>query len=232
MKVNESKTDLCIFHKLDTIPLTISVNGQPVTSKSSINVLGITFDSKMHWDKQVCQAITKSKKALCAIKLIKRFFTNKELLQLITANFYSVLYYGSEIWHIPTLKQPLKQKLLSASACALKLCMNTRCDMISFVNLHVLNQRATPEKLLVYKHALLLHKFYNGSDMGIEWQMLNLLQVFTSRQTNFKIHKGNTSKVGINALANRFHILNDLIPLSWLNLSRETFKVKCKALLL
>ena len=38
----------------------------------------------------------------------------------------------------------------------------------------------------------------------------------------------NKKKVGLNALANRFFIVNDKIPLDWLNNSFETFKVKCK----
>ena len=44
----------------------------------------------------------------------------KTFLTLITSNFYSSLFYNSEIWHIPTLKATLKQKLHSASAMALR----------------------------------------------------------------------------------------------------------------
>ena len=104
--------------------------------------------------------------------------------------------------------------------------------MISFDNVHKMDLRATPENFMIYKHAILLHKMYNGLEFNFEWQMLNLLQILTSRQTKFKILKGNTLKVGINALANRLYILNDLVPLSWLNLSIESFKLKCKASLL
>ena len=54
----------------------------------------------------------------------------------------------------------------------------------------------------------------------------------TYLKTNcFKILKGNNTKVGLNALANRLHVLNGRIPLAWLNLSVNTYKVKCKALL-
>ena len=197
-----------------------------------MNVLGINFDSKLQWDSQVCQAITKAKKALCAIRLIQRYFTNKELLQLITSNFYSILYYGSEIWQIPTLKCALKQKLLSASALALKTCMKQNCDNISFIDLHKLNQRATPESWMVYKHAIMLYRLYNGADHSTEWQWLNFLQILTSRQTTFNCQRGHKLKVGSNALANRLNILNGKLPLSWFNLEISTFKVKCKSLLL
>ena len=70
----------------------------------------------------IANCISKSTKALNAIKLIKRFFIKAELIQLITSNFYSILYYNSEIWQLP-VKNVLKQKLLSASAKALKVCI-------------------------------------------------------------------------------------------------------------
>ena len=35
-------------------------------------------------------------------------------------------------------------------------------------------------------------------------------------------------KVGINSLANRLTSINNKIPLSWLNLSLDTFKIRCK----
>ena len=55
--------------------------------KKVINLLGVLFELKMTWASQVEQNITKAKKALNAIKLIRRFFSSKELLQIITGNF-------------------------------------------------------------------------------------------------------------------------------------------------
>ena len=65
-----------------------------------------------------------------------------------------------------------------------------------------------------------------------QWVNLNVNQILTSRQMNFLIMKTNNTKVGLNILTNGFHTLNGVIPLSWLNLSLSTFKVKCKQLLL
>ena len=48
----------------------------------------------------------------------------------------------------------------------------------------------------------------------------------------FKTVKTNNLRVGLNALSNRFHCLNDLIPLSWLNMPMNTYKVHCKRLML
>ena len=154
----------------------------------------------------------------------------KELLSLVTSNFYSILYYNSEIWQIPTLKTTLKQSLLSTSAKALKVCCSSYEYYMSFINLHKSCLRATPEEMLTYKLAICLLKVYNVTFNQVEFVGQNFNQILTGRQTNFISLKSNNFKVGINALANRFYLLNNKIPLQWLNLSLNTFKVHCKKL--
>ena len=148
------------------------------------------------------------------------------------ANYYSILYYNSEIWHLPSLKKELKKKLISISARAIKVAMYYPDSMISFENIHKMNQRATPETFMTYKCAIQLFKLYNANEHSLEWISLNENQILTTRQTNFIIMKTNNTKVGLNILTNRFHILNGLIPLSWLNFSLSTFKIKCKTTML
>ena len=232
MVVNEAKTDLCLFCRYNTPPLVLNINGKFVIAKKTINILGVTFDSKLQWGDQVAIACTKATKAINAIKLIKRFFTKLELLQLITANVYSVLYYNSEIWHIPSLKNDLKSKLTSISARAIKTCMYYPDNMISFENIHKMNNRAMPEAFMKYKIAIQLHKLYNTTNQSLDWISLNFDQILTTRQTKFLISKSNKHKVGINILPNRFSVLNGIIPLPWLNLNINTYKINIKKLLL
>ena len=68
LKVNESKTELCLFHRKDQMPITINLNNEPLTTKPHMNVLGVAFDCKMNWQTQIEQTITKAKKALNATK--------------------------------------------------------------------------------------------------------------------------------------------------------------------
>ena len=63
-----------------------------VNTSDSINALGVESDSKLQWCKQVSNTIKKSYKSLHALKMIRTFFTKKELNMLVTSNFYSVLY--------------------------------------------------------------------------------------------------------------------------------------------
>ena len=206
----------------------ITINGKCIISKKAINILGVTFDSKLQWSDHIAKASSKALKALNAIKIIKKFFNKKELLQLITSNVYSILYYNSEIWHLPSLKSELKQKLVSISARAIKSCMYHPDNMISYINIHKMNNRATPGAILYYKLAIQLFKLYNSNVHNYDWVLLNTNQIFTSRQTTFMAFKSNTSKVGLNLLVNRLSILNGKIPLTWLNETLISFKLKCK----
>jgi site-specific recombinase XerD len=78
----------------------------------------------------------------------------------------------------------------------------------------------------------MLSIIYNTDIQSTEWIMLNLNQVKTSRQKCFRINKQNKLNVGMNAVSNRLHYLNDKIPLEWLNKPYSSFKIECKRLLL
>ena len=113
----------------------------------------------LQWTTQVMSTISKAKKALNAISLIKKYFNQEELLELVTANYYSKLYYNSEVWQIPTLHKSLKNKLLTASSRALQLCSKPNdMSLISYQDLHNISGRATPNRLARYKLALQLYK--------------------------------------------------------------------------
>ena len=73
MKVNESKTDLCLFYRRDNTPITITLYGQTIKSNKSMNILGIIFDWKLQWSDHISHSIKHSMKALNAIRLIHKF---------------------------------------------------------------------------------------------------------------------------------------------------------------
>ena len=72
--------------------ITISINGVNVLSKQSMNVLGVQFDAQLNWSEQVSRVTTKAKQSLHAIRIIKKYFSNPEirnLLHLISTQFSS-----------------------------------------------------------------------------------------------------------------------------------------------
>ena len=188
LKVNDSKTELCLFNKNDLPPITLTINNFEITSKVTINVLGVMFDSKLQWKAQVENAIKKSNKAKYAISMIKKYFTKNELNSLLTSNFFSILYYNCDIWLIPSISPRLKQCLLSASASALRMISGNYDKMISFNQLHTLNKRATPTQIMTYKHLLLLHKIFNNPMYNKDWLSLNFQQTFNARNCSELVH--------------------------------------------
>ena len=229
LKVNVSKTEMRLFHRSQLKIINVNINNIIVKSTPHINVLGVTFDSKLQWTEQVANSIKKANKALLAINLIAKYFNNNEIKNLLTSNFFSVLYYNSEIWHLPKLAPYLKNLLLSISAKALKLCTPSYTQEMSNVKLHELNIRATPEQFCNYKHSLLLHTLYNFETPKIEWITLNFNQAFNQRERTFIIYDTSNYKVGkTNSLANRLTCLNKKIPLDWLNHDKVKYKLLCK----
>ena len=122
----------------------------------------------------------------------------------------------------------LKQQLLSASAKALKVCMRFNDRFESFEALHGRAKRATPKNYLMYKHAQMLHKLYNQVEPDIGWTSLNFQHQFSMRRGQIIVAKTNNIRVGENILANRLNVLNNKIPLDWLNLPYGAYKRKIK----
>ena len=95
-----------------------------------------------------------------------------------------------------------------------------------------MTKRATPEMYCNYKLSLSLYKTFNNRLPYLEWINLNFEQVTMARQTKFHVNKSNSRTISMNALCNRFHYLNDKIPLEWLNKTFGAYKIECKKLFL
>ena len=66
---------------------------------------------------------------------------------------------------------------------------------------------------VLYKHALQLHKIYNGSEMGEDWIQLNFNQNFNQRLTKFTTNDTSRYKVGKNMMSNRLKVISNEIEL-------------------
>ena len=136
----------------------------------------------------------------------------------MTANYYSTLYYNSEVWHTPTLQRSLQRRLLAASAKALKVCTRpSDVGMLNYNELHEMAGRATQSNLMHYKMSLQLFKTFNLRIPTTDWTNLNINSVITSRQNTFITNKTNNYRIGMNALSNQLWYLNGKIKLDWLN---------------
>ena len=223
--VNESKTEVCLFHKNDQPQISITLQGVSVTSKKSMNVLGVIFDAKLNWQLQVSNATSKASKALFALRLLKRFFNNYQMRTLLDAHFYSVLYYNT-VWLTPTLASDLKHSLLSISANALRSCLMYKDFDISFDSIHKTQKKYTPAQIMYYQMSLNLFKIINNNDNDLSFETITVLNqiVCSRRQLKFQILRNFNTKIGLNTTANKLYHLNDLISFDLLNLTFVHFK--------
>ena len=232
LKINDSKTDICIFHRSKIETRTIEINGNQITTSNSINILGIIFDSNLNWNMQYNHAISDANRNLHAIKIISKYFNKNEIKTLLTSLYYSKLYYGSEVWHLPGRTQSQNKKLKYASATAIRSCDNSLTIFNTHTQIHKSADRALPDQMLSYKHAILMHQLFNSCQPDLEFMHLNFQLNQNPRLQKANFFNRQNYEAGTNILLNRLSHLNNKIEKSWLVLSLNAFKIKCKSLFL
>ena len=232
LKINTAKTEICIFHRRNVLIEEIILMGTTIRTGITMNVLGIKFDSKLKWNAQVEQAIKGANTCLYGIKMISKHFSPTETRNMITAIFFSKLYYGAEVWHFSGLTRELHKKLKYASANALKLCTPDVTILSTHSEIHKMADRATPMKMCQYRHAILLYKMFNSIICENEFIQMNFQLFDNARNPKIVFIRNQNYDVGKNTLLNRFCDLNNMIDKSWLELSLDTYKVKCKEMFL
>ena len=217
--MNESKTEVCLFLKNDQPKIFITIQNVGIESKKEMNVLGVIFDSKLNWGPQVAGAICKAKKAVFALRLLRKFFTDQEMRLLLDSYFYSVLYYNAVLWLTPDLGSSMKQALLSISANALRSCMMTNCSEISFLRIHTMCGKCTPLQVMSYLSSIHLYKTIYEIYESCTTEHAALINniICTGRQLKFEVIRNNRSKIGMNSSSNKFYHISKQIGLDSLN---------------
>jgi hypothetical protein len=194
-----------------------------VRTKGTIKVLGIMMDTTLTWYEQVNNAVNNVQSKIHAIRKIQRFFLEDELLQLIKTYCYPSLYYASSIWLNPSLSVKLKAKLFSSSG---KILSIIKID--SFKKLHKQFTRATPEMWQAYELAISLYDLNLTKLPFLDWQMFQKNTLQNRRSMKLQFTSTNKLRCGLNVLPNRLKTITNRIDASWLMLSKETYKQKCK----
>ena len=230
LSVNSTKTEICTFHRKDIRINQVVLNGVVVTVKQEIKVLGLIFDSKLSWTQQVGKAITSANNAKQAIKLLSGYFNTEELLKLATAYFYSRLYYGAKVWLISTLAASLKKKIWQASSRMLRIVAKDFLGLHSYMYLHRIYLRATPEMWSNYSTACGMYNLVcrQSPEQVVPFLMMNALH--SSRQQSYTFTRSNLTKIGFNCFSNRLQLVSNRMKCDWQQMSYEMFKVRCKDL--
>jgi hypothetical protein len=223
LKVNIGKTELVVFHRFESGQGEIKIRNITIKSKPTMSVLGVIFHNRLTWDSQIDKAILKSRSTLQAMKTVKKYFTQDELLKLLTSNVLSKLYYASAVWLIPNLKEKTFKKLFSHSGKILKLIDSS----LSFIALHKKFKRATPKLFALYQTSVNLFNCKNKNPFPIV-DHLNNITLTNRRNQRLTFVRQNHFKVGLNCVENRMRSISNAIDKAWLDLSEKSYKLQCK----
>ena len=196
-----------------------------VVSSHQIGCLGVIFDNRLSWDRQVDKVIMDSRRSLQAVKMIRRYFSEEETVKLVTSLVYSRLYYASEAWLLPTLKEKLFSKLHSQSGKILKIVDRD----LSYSQLHKKYNRATPRIFSLYQTCI---NYYNivkvEGDIPDEKAKVLLNTMQSNRNDKLVFIRQNQYKCGLNNISNRLRSVTNVIRKSWMSVEKDVFKNLCK----
>ena len=225
LKVNLEKTEVCIFHRMDSSQATLKLGNVDVESQHQIRVLGVIMDNRLSWDQQINKVITDSRKSLQAVKLVRKYFNTEESIKLVTSLVFSRLYYASEAWLLPTLKEKLFNLLHSQSGKILKVVDKD----LSYRQLHKQYNRATPRIFALYQTCVNFFNVMKSEDSVSDERakvMLNIMQA--NRNEYFVFIRQNKYKCGLNNVSNRLRSVTNMIKKDWMLVDRNLFKTHCK----
>ena len=124
------------------------------------------------------------------------------------------------------------KKLKLASVNAIRSCDKSVTIFHTHTQIHSIANRAIPDQMLNYKHAISMYKLFNHCQPETEFVQLNFQLNQNQRLNHANFFSRQQYESGNNILLNRLAHLNGKIEKSWLTQSIDTFKVKCKKLFL
>lgn len=223
MVCNVEKTELMILNS-DT-PTTLVVEGRQIISQKEMKVLGITFDSNLNWSSQVSKVISKTNRMLHGLKKIRRHLNRQQSKQVTTSFYFSVLYYGIELWYHRNLAFHLKQKIRSAHYRALRLIHGEKTRD----QLDMEGKRATPDEWANYAAAKLLVKMVQGSTPT---RLLEdtLQNSYSERRQPGRLffYDASSKKIGRQCFKNRLSCVSKQMKFDWLVTERGALRTSLK----
>ncbi len=223
MVCNTAKTEMMA---LNCEPVMIRVGEADVETKDEMKVLGLIFDDKLNWFKHVSKAIQKSNRMLHGLRLLRRHLSTTQANRVVTAFFYSSLYYGIEVWFHRNLGFHLKKKIRSAHYRALRLVYG---DHLSRDDLDNVGQRATPDELADYSIAKMIAKMCI-LEAPKRLLMTTLQNSYSERRKPGRLmfYDDSSRMIGRQRLKNRLKCVSKHMKFEWLHCDVNGLRPKLK----
>jgi len=230
MVINKSKTEITLFGK-EYICLEVNIGNTNIKTQENIKVLGLTFSHNLSWSNQVKTALKKAAGYLRWLVVIRKYISKEICLKLITAFYFSAVYYGAPVWMISSLKCKEWTLLESSHYRAMRIALRDHTRSLPRTTIDNECQRATPRQWSAYISASTVIKILNTKEPKILVERLNKTIYINKR----KPHKANfldrsLLKIGQQSLNNRISSIFTCVNFDWydVNLVRDACRVGLK----
>ena len=225
MVINASKTEAAYFSQRELPnPPSVNIDGIQIELKKTINVLGLTFDHKLHWDVQVEKILKEANSRTQAIRHIHQHLSKTECLAVAHGLFFSKFYYCSSVWLTDMLSKSLLKRLTTASNSCLRAALGYRIKDISTSNLHSEARILTPYQKSFYDNAMIFWRIINNCEPDCMYLDLLTQGSHHERTQTFHLRQNHNGNIGKLAFENRLNNILCLLGDKWLDQSQVTVK--------
>lgn len=230
MVVNASKTEL-LYSSRTKLPdqFYIDHRGSRIEAKDKMKALGVIFTPSLDWRAHVDAALNKSAHTIKRIRYLSKWLTGEELLQLVTSQYMSLVFYAAPLW-IGNLSSLSWKRLNSAHYRALRAALRDFRKKKKRKDLDKISKRATPVQWSRYIVASTVIKLYTSSDTNIAELLRSNAYVNDRMPRKARFSDRSRLKIGRQSLQNRIGPLFSHITFDWIRpLSDDQLRVLLKS---
>jgi len=229
MKTNVSKTELIFFKRADPILDKITVNGDVITAKENIKVLGVKFQHNLAWDSHINIISNKARAVLSKLKFLSRIVDLESLRRITTPHYFGLLYYACPVWLTETTTSKQWKTLNSLHYRALRTSARDHYFRLSKEELNKLFGRATPLQWMQYANAKIAITLYNlSTGPPITARLRDCSYINDRRPGLATITDRSKLRIGKQSLVNRLSCLRR-ISFNWTNgISKDLLRINLK----
>jgi hypothetical protein len=217
MVVNSSKTELLYLHrKKSDEPCAIECEGKTIHAAKSIKALGVIVTDTLDWTDHVDQVIDRTSHTIRRIRFLSKWLTKDELLQLVTSQYFGIVYYASPVW-MGSLKATNWRRLNTSHYRAIRSALKDFRKRKKRSELDEESKRATPLEWSKYCIASTVIKLYNRSDTRIGELLRTSAYVNDRLPYKAKFLDTSRMKIGRQSLPSRIGPLFANISFNWID---------------
>lgn len=228
--VNESKTEAVVFSKRGLVETDININGTTIKTRKQMKVLGVLFDNNLTWEPHIRATLNKCKSKLGVLKKLRKRFTKDQFLQIVTAQYYSLLYYCAPVWLNESTPAKLRNLINSAHYRPLRIARYDYGHRLSKSELSKSCERATPMEWVRYLLASQVIKIVTNREPFYLYNDI-IKNIYTTRRKPLigNFFDNSKGKIGKQKLGNRLKFMAK-INWDWIDtaMTKDRLRIRLK----